>query len=273
MRKHFDTDAYAVLLPHRVALRSYSAGAHRIEYSIIMSINPKHPPTPEPLSPQKTPQKPGEQQPTPHPGESLPHPSAVEAREEAPVQSPWMKTPKRGTALIFAASVVAFGSWILLSGMPVHAQDRLNSERCQSAQRELEAATSAVDADRKNDRGTENTAKLKIELERSRGVVASRCFDQPAGSALPGRASPSLSPAMTPPVIERPHPDLPPKTPPEPRAQMAPPPVQVARPTALTTCDPGGCWDSNGARLNGQGPVLIGPAGSCVAQGGFVNCR
>ncbi len=236
-----------------------------------MSINPKHPPTPEPLSPQKTPQKPGEQQPTPHPGESLPHPSAPSGAADPGLQSRWIKSSKRGTALIFAASVVAFGTWVLLSGVPVHAQDRMNSERCQSAQRELESATSAMDADRKADRGAESTAKLKIELERSRGVVASRCFDQPADSAMPGRAPPP--PAMTPPVIEKPHPDLPPKAPPEPRAQLAPPPLQIARPTTLTTCDPGGCWDSNGNRLNGQGPVLIGPSGTCVAQGGVVNCR
>jgi hypothetical protein len=50
------------------------------------------------------------------------------------------------------------------------------------------------------------------------------------------------------------------------------PPVAIPRPPVLTTCDPGGCWDANGARYNQQGPVLMGPRGACTQQGGSLNC-
>jgi hypothetical protein len=54
--------------------------------------------------------------------------------------------------------------------------------------------------------------------------------------------------------------------------QPPPPPLRVDRPAVITACDPGGCWDSNGTRLNRAGPVLLGPTGACSVSGGFVHC-
>jgi hypothetical protein len=55
-------------------------------------------------------------------------------------------------------------------------------------------------------------------------------------------------------------------------AAPAPPP-QGSRPAAVTTCDPGGCWDSDGRRLNSVGPQLIAPRGrACNVQAGVVLC-
>jgi hypothetical protein len=61
---------------------------------------------------------------------------------------------------------------------------------------------------------------------------------------------------------------------PSPGLQATPPlpPVAIPRPPVLTTCDPGGCWDANGARYTQQGPVLLGPRGACTPQGGLLNC-
>jgi hypothetical protein len=44
------------------------------------------------------------------------------------------------------------------------------------------------------------------------------------------------------------------------------------RAAAITACDPAGCWDSDGRRLNNAGPVLLGPRGACVVQAGQVSC-
>jgi len=48
--------------------------------------------------------------------------------------------------------------------------------------------------------------------------------------------------------------------------------VHIPRPVAITTCDAGGCWDSQGHRLNFMGPMLIGPQGLCSLQAGAVHC-
>jgi hypothetical protein len=50
------------------------------------------------------------------------------------------------------------------------------------------------------------------------------------------------------------------------------PALAIPRPTVITTCDPGGCWDSAGHRLNNLGPMLVGPRGPCTLQGGIANC-
>jgi len=50
------------------------------------------------------------------------------------------------------------------------------------------------------------------------------------------------------------------------------PPVAVPRAAVITQCDPTGCWDSNGHRLNRVGPGLAGPGGPCTVQGNAVMC-
>lgn len=50
-------------------------------------------------------------------------------------------------------------------------------------------------------------------------------------------------------------------------------PVQIQRPPSITSCDPGGCWSSDGTRLNRLGPELTSPRGGiCNPQGGTANC-
>jgi hypothetical protein len=50
------------------------------------------------------------------------------------------------------------------------------------------------------------------------------------------------------------------------------PPLTIPRPAAITTCDPGGCWDSEGRRLNIMGPLLVGPGGTCNVHPNVVTC-
>jgi hypothetical protein len=70
--------------------------------------------------------------------------------------------------------------------------------------------------------------------------------------------------AVPPPTVALPR-SIPPVSP-----ALAPPPIE--RPAVITSCDAGGCWDSNGRRLNSAGPLLIGPRGACVTSGLQVHC-
>lgn len=57
------------------------------------------------------------------------------------------------------------------------------------------------------------------------------------------------------------------------------PPPASSRPTApppspVTSCDPGGCWDSGGRRYNGSGSVMIrGDGRVCQPVGGVMQCN
>jgi hypothetical protein len=69
--------------------------------------------------------------------------------------------------------------------------------------------------------------------------------------------------AVPPPVIDGPRP---------PALNAPAPPLEIPKAAALTNCDPGGCWDSEGRRLDRVGPVLTGPRGACTEQAGVVRC-
>lgn len=47
---------------------------------------------------------------------------------------------------------------------------------------------------------------------------------------------------------------------------------RVEQPVSVTSCDPGGCWASDGTRLQRVGPNLLGPQGFCTTQGALVHC-
>jgi hypothetical protein len=52
-------------------------------------------------------------------------------------------------------------------------------------------------------------------------------------------------------------------------AAPVPPP---ALPRTITNCDSGGCWTSDGQRLQRVGPQLLGPRGFCTTAGNAVQC-
>ena len=136
--------------------------------------------------------------------------------------------------------------------------DTMRTAECRQARHQLEVALSAALA----------SGPGKAEgLERVRQQAALACLgaarDAPPATRArqPGLVVPSaVTPTAPAAVITAP----PPAT--------APPPVTVPRPSVVTSCDSGGCWDSDGVRLHRTGPDLMGPRGLCTLQGVFLNC-
>jgi hypothetical protein len=146
-----------------------------------------------------------------------------------------------------------------------HAQAVLDAPPCEGARRELEDALARPVPAQADDQ-----VRLKLQIERSRGLVAQRCFGREPDSAVSRRAA--APPAAAVPLVGGQGP-----TPARAAAAapaLPPPPVDVQRSTFTTVCDTGGCWDSNGARLNGlPGAPLTGPRGTCTTSpSGAVNC-
>jgi hypothetical protein len=144
----------------------------------------------------------------------------------------------------------------------VHAQaaDPMHTRECVAAQQALAQAQEDAAAKLEG-------AKDKLAAARKHAQLVCLGRDSGNGQRV-GAPEPAI--VVPPPEIEPP----PPRpaavaTPPAP----PPPPVTISRPAAITMCDPGGCWDSEGRRLNQVGPMLLGPRGGvCTVQGGVVLC-
>lgn len=163
-----------------------------------------------------------------------------------PVAPSLMTTMIRSiAALLLAASLVA----------QAQPDDALSSSECASAQAELEAAL---------DEKASNPQALAQRLANARKRAAQACLGPSSGQRQRSGA-PEPAQAVPPIVIAVP------PAPPSPAAAPLPP-LDIPRPATMTTCDPGGCWDTNGKRLNQVGPVLIGPRGPCGMYGGVVTC-
>jgi hypothetical protein len=138
------------------------------------------------------------------------------------------------------------------------APDPMSTAQCQAAREELDAVLNDA------------TPMRRQELAQARTRAATACLGRAdekgerSGAPQPPRAVPAPSISALPqpnPATER----APSTAPPFPA-------LAIPRPTVITTCDPAGCWDSEGRRLNQLGPNLVGPAGPCIAQGAAVNC-
>jgi hypothetical protein len=99
-------------------------------------------------------------------------------------------------------------------------------------------------------------------LAAARRAVAQACLGTADGPAPALRYS-------APVAVERIAPAEP-KLPP-PLAPAAPPPRQEPL-HMITVCDAGGCWTSDGTRLQRQGSLLLGPRGHCSSVGAVLNC-
>ena len=134
--------------------------------------------------------------------------------------------------------------------------DPLRSSECAAAREVLDEATSAAVA---------RQAGAATRLAHARKQAIHACLGREDAERKRGGA-PDRSVVVAPPVMA-------PSRAVTLAATPAPaPPVPIARPSAITTCDPGGCWDSEGRRLNGVGPLLVGPQGACSVQAGVVHC-
>jgi hypothetical protein len=134
------------------------------------------------------------------------------------------------------------------------AADPLNSSECAAAREELEKVLGEPGRKARDDR-----------LLRARQKAVDACLGRDSGSRE--RAGAPQPAQVVPPVLPSVRPDQPPL----PAIAPAPPPLAPPR-AAITTCDPAGCWDSEGRRLNNMGTFLIGPRGLCTLQGGVLNC-
>jgi hypothetical protein len=152
------------------------------------------------------------------------------------------------------AFLIVAGSCLAAKAQPA---DGMDSPECRAARDQLEATLDDPGL------GREERAQRLAVLRKQ---VLTLCLG-PA-SARPQRSgAPEPVIAVPAPIISLPpaHSNV--------SATTAPlPPVAVPRPTVITTCDPGGCWDSAGHRLNNLGPLLVGPRGLCTLQGGIANC-
>ena len=150
----------------------------------------------------------------------------------------------------------------LLLAAPLAAQaqprDPLSSAECMAARAALEAAL--------NDEVSSRRARAE-RLATARRHAALACLG-PASGQPQRSGAPEPAQAVPPPVIAVPRAQPTPASP-----SPAPlPPLAIPRPATITTCDPAGCWDSDGRRLNQMGPLLMGPRGPCSVQGGVVTC-
>jgi hypothetical protein len=147
----------------------------------------------------------------------------------------------------------------LLAAGFAHAQsgDPLHSPQCDAARSELEHA---------QDEAARKLPGSAQRLVAVRKQAIEACLGRESGERE--RVGAPDPPIVVPaPVIDAA------RAVPVPAVVATPPPaLAVPRPPVITTCDPGGCWDSEGRRLNSVGPVIVGPRGVCTVQAGLVNC-
>ncbi|MEO7954106.1 MAG: hypothetical protein ABIR35_08450 [Polaromonas sp.] len=139
--------------------------------------------------------------------------------------------------------------------------DGIDSARCRRARGDLELALGEA-----SDRQPDTASALAL----ARQQAASACLGQANSHAAPAsRWQPSLAIQPAQPI----QPITPAGPAPAPVVRAAPlPPVAIPRASVISSCDAGGCWDSDGARLQRSGPNLIGPRGPCTPQGTLFNC-
>jgi hypothetical protein len=150
--------------------------------------------------------------------------------------------------------LIAAGAWLTADAQPA---DLMDSPECKAARAQLEAVL--------DDPGLGREERAQ-RLAAVRQQVLTICLGAP--SAQPQRSgAPEPVIAVPAPIIS-----LPPAHANVPVTSTPLPALAIPRPTVITTCDPGGCWDSAGHRLNNLGPMLVGPRGPCTLQGGIANC-
>lgn len=161
-------------------------------------------------------------------------------------------------------------AWIALCAawvaVPAGAAPSPTSAACQHALDELRAIESRVIAARQG----AASAPLPVDELKARRADAARACLGGRGDPPPPTAR-ALPPLTLPPrsaVAPLPAPATRPVAPPTPLAPPPPPP----KPVAITQCDAGGCWASDGIWRPKVGGTLGGPRGLCSTQGAVAHC-
>ncbi|MCM2250750.1 MAG: hypothetical protein NDJ19_00170 [Ramlibacter sp.] len=137
------------------------------------------------------------------------------------------------------------------------ASDPLSSPECTAARAQLDKAI---------DEAVHNRQADASRMAQARRRAGEACLGSGSGSR--SRSGAPDPPRAVPPAVIGPRP----AQAQPPAAAVPPPPLAIPRAPTITTCDPAGCWDSEGRRLNSMGPLLIGPNGLCTLQAGVLNC-
>ena len=163
---------------------------------------------------------------------------------------------KSAKAPLLLALLLASAGFALAAEPP---RDLINSPGCKLARERFDAAF-------------EQAQKVRPftmqALDEARHDAALACFGSAATSPPPsGIRSPQ--PTVVVPQAAAARRALP-TSPPSSAGSNAP--VQIDRPSQITSCDSGGCWRSDGSHLNRIGPELAGPRGICNVVGAVANC-
>ena len=161
------------------------------------------------------------------------------------------RTPPLGCGPTAMRVLPALGLLAALHAGAQPAADSLKSDACGKALAALQAARAT------------GSGRTPAQVEVLRRDATQACL---GGSGDARRPSPI---AQTPIAIPPPTVALPRSIPPRETPLPAP---RLERPAVITSCDAGGCWDSDGRRLNRAGPLLVGPGGPCVTSGLQVHC-
>ncbi|MED5622368.1 hypothetical protein [Ideonella sp. BN130291] len=166
--------------------------------------------------------------------------------------------------LLIAALVLASPVWAAETPPPA---DPLHTVECRDALNALQveeerATASAASAPRQPPRP--GSAVDKARHRAARACLRSQADPPPAGRMA--------QPAVSVPSTSLPSAALPPMPRPAVPATPAPPVAMPPPPTVVTHCDAGGCWASDGSRVNRIGSTVVGPRGACTPMGATLVC-
>lgn len=124
------------------------------------------------------------------------------------------------------------------------------------------------------DKGLTPDPKAQAELQRLQKQAARACLGGTGERQPPPQSVLQPPVRVPPPQVLSPAPAPVPRLPPP--ATVSPPPPVVAPPAppvTTTSCNPSGCWNSEGQFMPRVGPALSSPRGLCTVQpGGVVHC-
>jgi hypothetical protein len=159
---------------------------------------------------------------------------------------------------------------------PAAAVDPLHTPECLQAQEALAAYERAPDAPDAPIAHAASAPSVPPRLRALRAQVARVCLASSLDAPRPQR---QLQAPQTVPPVGGAQPlrvaPLGPVLPGQPgHSGQRPNPGPVAQPPlrSITSCDAGGCWASDGTRLQRMGPSLVGPQGACSVSGSVLSC-